>query len=150
MFIIVYAFRYNNNNRNIIKLLVMYKIMLITVIVFFLTKIGFISVRIMRNLNLCFVGNAKLFIQLSFIHSFPHSFSWTEFVLLMGRHPRLSTFITMFGNVSWNFARSVGLARPLLKNHLIKKSLSFTYFVIRKLFSQFFLQSKCKSRYLEY
>jgi len=30
--------------------------------------------------------------------------SWTEFVLLMGRHPRLSTFITMFGNVSWNFA----------------------------------------------
>jgi hypothetical protein len=29
--------------------------------------------------------------------------SWTEFVLLIGRHPRLSTYITMFTKVSRNF-----------------------------------------------
>ena len=29
--------------------------------------------------------------------------SWTEFVLLIGRHPRLSTYIAMFSKVSRNF-----------------------------------------------
>jgi len=31
--------------------------------------------------------------------------SWTEFVLLIGRHPRLSTYISMFNRVSSNFIR---------------------------------------------
>jgi hypothetical protein len=48
-------------------------------------------------------GNAHDAVALRHIAGIVILLSWTEFVLLIGRHPRLSTYIAMFSRVSRNF-----------------------------------------------